>query len=45
LRRARWSHGCELATESRRDFDTITTLIRNLYPDAEPLTVLDAPSL
>lgn len=40
-----WAHGHALATDNRRDFDAISTLIAALYPAVATLEVIDAPAL
>lgn len=34
-----WTHGCEVATDNRRDFAFLSSLIAGLYPDAPALVV------
>lgn len=40
-----WTHGREIATENRRDFEALRELIAQLYPDTSPLLVLPPPSV
>jgi predicted nucleic acid-binding protein len=39
-----WTHGREIATENRSDFETLSGLIAKLHPDAPPLAVAPPPS-
>ena len=38
-----WTHGRQIATENRHDFDTLSALVASLYPDAPPLAVAGSP--
>jgi predicted nucleic acid-binding protein len=38
-----WTHGCQIATENRHDFETLRDLIADLYPDTSPLAVTPSP--
>lgn len=38
-----WTHGRQIATENRHDFEALCDLITSLYPDAPPLTVNSPP--
>jgi predicted nucleic acid-binding protein len=38
-----WTHGREIATENRHDFETLRDLIAKLYPDGSPLVVTPSP--
>jgi predicted nucleic acid-binding protein len=38
-----WTHGREIATENRRDFEVLRDLIAKLYPDTMPLVVTPPP--
>lgn len=38
-----WTHGRQIATENRRDFEALRDLITELYPDAPPLAVIPSP--
>lgn len=40
-----WTHGREIATENRGDFEVLGGLIAKLYPDAPPLAVALPPSI
>jgi predicted nucleic acid-binding protein len=40
-----WAHGYAIATANRHDFDTIASLIDELYPTVPTLEVIDAPVL
>jgi predicted nucleic acid-binding protein len=40
-----WTHGREIATENRGDFEVLSDLIAKLYPDAPPLAVAPPPSI
>ena len=39
-----WTHGHEIATENRRDFEALRDLIAQLYPDTSPLLVTPPPA-
>lgn len=39
-----WTHGREIATENRRDFEALRDLIAQLYPDTSPLVVTPPPT-
>jgi predicted nucleic acid-binding protein len=39
-----WTHGRQIATENRHDFQTLSELIASLYPDAPPLAVIGSPT-
>lgn len=39
-----WTHGRQIATKNRHDFEAVSGLIANLYPDTTPL-VVSAPPL
>ena len=39
-----WSHGYELATDNRHDFDFIAGLIASLYPNVSTLEVVGPPT-
>jgi predicted nucleic acid-binding protein len=38
-----WTHGRQIATENRHDFDVLSGLTARLYPDASPLVVSGSP--
>jgi predicted nucleic acid-binding protein len=38
-----WTHGRQIATENRHDFETLRDLIAKLYPDTSPLIVASPP--
>ena len=38
-----WTHGRQIATENRRDFEALRDLIAELYPDAPPLVITRSP--
>jgi predicted nucleic acid-binding protein len=38
-----WTHGRQIATENRHDFEILRDLIAKLYPDASPLAVTLSP--
>lgn len=38
-----WTHGRQIATENRHDFETLRDLIARLYPETSPLVVVGAP--
>jgi predicted nucleic acid-binding protein len=38
-----WTHGRQVATENRNDFETLRDLIAELYPDTSPLAVTPSP--
>ncbi len=38
-----WTHGRDIATENRHDFEALRDLIAKLYPDASPLAVAPSP--
>ena len=38
-----WTHGRQIATENRHDFEALRNLITELYPDTPPLTVTPSP--
>lgn len=38
-----WTHGRQIATENRRDFEALRDLIAKLYPDTLPLEVAPPP--
>lgn len=38
-----WTHGRQIATENRHDFDTLSALVASLYPEAPPLAVAGSP--
>jgi predicted nucleic acid-binding protein len=38
-----WTHGRQIATENRHDFETLRDLIAKLYPDTSPLVVTPSP--
>jgi predicted nucleic acid-binding protein len=38
-----WTHGREIATENRHDFETLRDLIATLYPDSSPLVITSSP--
>jgi predicted nucleic acid-binding protein len=38
-----WTHGRQIATENRRDFEALRDLITKLYPDIPPLAVTPPP--
>jgi predicted nucleic acid-binding protein len=38
-----WTHGRQLATENRHDFETLRDLIAQLHPDVQPLVVSPPP--
>lgn len=38
-----WTHGRQIATENRHDFETLRDLITELYPDTPSLTVHPPP--
>jgi len=38
-----WTHGRQIATENRHDFEALRDLIAQLYPDAQPLVVAAPP--
>jgi predicted nucleic acid-binding protein len=38
-----WTHGREIATENRRDFEALRDLIAKLYPNTVPLVVAPPP--
>lgn len=38
-----WTHGREIATDNRHDFQTLSKLIGTLHPEAPPLIVADPP--
>lgn len=38
-----WTHGRAVTTENRRDFEALSSIIAELYPDAPPLLVSDSP--
>jgi predicted nucleic acid-binding protein len=40
-----WTHGHQLATENRHDFEALRDLIARLYPDTSPLVVASPPSV
>lgn len=40
-----WTHGREIATENRRDFEALRELIARLYPDTSPLLVTPPPAV
>ena len=39
-----WTHGRQIATENRRDFEALSALIAQLYPDTPPLVVAAPPT-
>jgi predicted nucleic acid-binding protein len=39
-----WTHGRQIATENRHDFQALSDLIASLYPDAPPLAVTGPPA-
>jgi predicted nucleic acid-binding protein len=39
-----WTHGRQIATENRHDFETLRELITTLYPDTPPLAVNPPPA-
>ncbi len=38
-----WTHGRQIATENRHDFDALSGLVASLYPNAPALTVAGSP--
>lgn len=38
-----WTHGRQLATENRDDFQALSDLIANLYPDTTKLIIAPSP--
>jgi predicted nucleic acid-binding protein len=38
-----WTHGRQIATENRHDFEALRDLIAKLYPDTSPLVVIPSP--
>lgn len=38
-----WTHGRQIATENRHDFETLRDLIADLYPGTSPLVVTPSP--
>jgi predicted nucleic acid-binding protein len=38
-----WTHGRQIATENRQDFEALRDLIAKLYPDTQPLAVTPSP--
>ena len=38
-----WTHGRQIATENRHDFEALRDLITELYPDTPPLAVTPSP--
>jgi predicted nucleic acid-binding protein len=38
-----WTHGCQIATENRHDFEALRDLIAELYPSTTPLAVTSPP--
>ncbi len=38
-----WTHGRQIATENRHDFEILRDLITKLYPDTPPLDVTPPP--
>jgi len=38
-----WTHGRQLATDNRHDFEALRDLIAKLYPDTSPLVVKPSP--
>ena len=38
-----WTHGRQITTENRHDFEALRDLIAKLYPDASPLVVTPSP--
>ncbi len=38
-----WTHGRQIATENRNDFDALRELITELYPGTPPLAVIPPP--
>jgi predicted nucleic acid-binding protein len=38
-----WTHGRQIATENRHDFEALGNLIAKLYPEASPLAVAPPP--
>jgi predicted nucleic acid-binding protein len=39
-----WTHGRDIATENRHDFEVLRDLIAQLYPDTTPLVVAPTPA-
>jgi predicted nucleic acid-binding protein len=39
-----WTHGRQIATENRHDFQILSELIASLYPGAPPLAVIGSPT-
>jgi predicted nucleic acid-binding protein len=39
-----WTHGREIATENRRDFEALRDLIAQVYPETSPLLVTPSPA-
>jgi predicted nucleic acid-binding protein len=39
-----WTHGREIATENRRDFEALRDLITQLHPETSPLVVMPPPT-
>lgn len=39
-----WTHGRQIATENRRDFEALRDLIAKLYPNTLPLVVAPPPT-
>jgi predicted nucleic acid-binding protein len=40
-----WTHGREIVTENRRDFEALRDLIAQLHPDTSPLAVTPPPTI
>jgi predicted nucleic acid-binding protein len=40
-----WTHGRDLATENRRDFERLRDLIAEIYPESPPLVLADPPAI
>lgn len=40
-----WTHGRQIATENRHDFEILRNLIAQLYPDTQPLVIAAPPTV